>query len=311
MSISFYLQTEIIIDPQLGCFSSPVMTAPAIFTAVKEQPVNFSFAVNNPDNIVLNYSLTTPLMLVSPERPVAVPYTLPENASINQFNGLFNWDTKYLGQYREGEYVFTIKITMWKKQEDGTHLYLGHTTFDTQVNVVDSEGTHAAPPELDTDKEGWKWTDSYSTDESVTIKIILPSNVGSGVELTAYSELSANPEAYAFTTYDSTSVSGRPIKVGLLMLNSTVSIDREAPYIISVRNWNASERSKGFEPHVLHTRDISPEPVVTAVKDELVFEVYPNPTSDKVFINYSINTPSIIHLTNAKEKGLECNQTPV
>lgn len=254
-------------------------------------------------------------MLVSPEiGPAPVPYTLPENASINQFNGLFNWDTKYLGQYREGEYVFTIKITMWKKQEDGTHLYLGHTTFDTQVNVVDSEGTHAAPPELDTDKEaGENGRIHIPTDESVTIKIICQAMLGSGVELTAYSELSANPEAYAFTTYDSTSVSGRPIKVGLLMLNSTVSIDREAPYIISVRGIEMPVNVARDLNLMFYTRDISPEPVVTAVKDELVFEVYPNPTSDKVFINYSINTPSIIHLTNAKGEriGMQSNSSLV
>lgn len=299
VNASFYLQTEIIIDPFLGCFSSPTMTAPAFFSAVKEQPVNLSFAVNNPDGIVFDYALITPSMTFSDvSGPIPVQYTLPENASINPFNGLFTWDTKYLGQYEPGEYVFTIKIRMWKKQEDGTHLYLGHTIFDTQVNV---EGDQATPPELDTDKEvDENGRIHIPTNESQTIKIICEAVTGSSVELQAFSELSANTEAFSFTTYDSTSASSKPIKVGLLTLQSTAGIDREAPYLITVRGIEKPRYLVKDLNLMFYTQDVFPEAIVTAVKDEPVFEVYPNPTTDKLFVKSPVNTPTAIHLTNMK-----------
>jgi hypothetical protein len=301
VSIPFYLQTEIIIDPFLGCFSSPRMTAPAIFTAVEGVPVSLSYGVNNPDGIVYDYALITPSMTLSDgSGPVPVPYTFPENTSINPFNGLFTWDTKYLGQYHPGEYVFTIKIRMWKKQEDDTHLYLGHMIFDTQVNLIDDP---ALPPDLSLDKEvDENGRLHIPTDESQTIKIICEAVTGSSVELYAYSELSENNEAFAFTTYDSTSASAKPIKVGLLTLNSTTAINREAPYLITVRGLENSKYLVRDMNIMLYTQDVFPETIIMAVKDVPQFDVYPNPTTDKITVKSSDNTPIVIHFTNLKEE---------
>lgn len=299
VNISFYLQTEIIIDPFLGCFSSPQLTAPVVFTAIKEKVVSISFAANNPDGIVLDYSLVTPSMLVSADAgPAPVPYTLPENASINPFNGLFTWDTKYLGQYQEGEYVFTIKIRMWKKQEDGTHLYLGHTTFDTQVNVIDDP---SIIPSFILNKEiGDNGRLYVPFNESQTLKIIWKSATSSSVDLKAYSELSTNTEAFSFITYDSAVAPPFKLKVGLLTLNSTSAIDREAPYILTVRGIcfpNYLTRDLNL---MIYTRDVFPEPIVTALEEIPQFDVYPNPTTDKISIKSSINTPGVVYLTNTK-----------
>lgn len=297
----FYMETEIVIDPQLGCFSSPEMIAPAIFTATKEQPVSYSFAASNPENIVYSYALVTPLTVSQVDgNPVPTAYTLPENATINPINGLFSWDTKYQGMYELGEYVFTIKITMWKKQDDGTHFYLGHTSFDTQVNVIDNL---SLPPDLGINKEVDENGRLYvPSNESISVKIICTFASDKNTELLAYSELAANAEVFSFTTHDS--VSANHIKVGRLTLHSTEAINREAPYLITLRGLEKSPYHATDLNIMFYTRDVFPETIIMGTHDAPSFNVYPNPTSNKITIQSSGTEPTTYQLINGNGKPI-------
>jgi hypothetical protein len=291
INLPFYIETQITIDPFVGCYQTPVLLTPAVFTTalLKDKDVAISYAATSPDDILFQYDLVNPLTADPGGIVFPAPYTFPENASINTFNGLFNWDAKYQGQARAGEYAFAIQISHWKKKDDGTYIRLGHTLVDTQIILEDILDLSSFNPKDDIEDNGRLYVPSG---ETKSIKVIYKSFNNNEIVLNVYSELVDIPGAVSFQQYDSST----NMKVGILTVNSQPALDRDEPYIITLRG---TEEPYYFPTDInlmFYTRDVEPQIVVTSAEDNLDWSVYPNPVTDRFFINTSSEVPVSIQV---------------
>jgi hypothetical protein len=293
---AFHTETLLSIDPLLGNIETPVLLNPPIFRAVAGNDLQLSFAASSAIDLHLSYELVTPLMALEGGSVLPVEnYTIPGNAAINPFNSLLTWDTNFQSGYQSGEYTFAIKIKMWKKSGDEFRL-VGFMTLDTQIILLHDETNYPSltkNTELDANNRIY-----LPSNQSKTIKVFYQA-VGNpaNASISAFSELSDIPSAYNFTTYDSSTAP--QIKVGVLTINSTLSLERENPYLINIRG----EESGNFSidmTFMLYTQDIQPEAIVTSTKeDEELIEVFPNPVVDDLTVKVSGDEPVWIHLLDS------------
>lgn len=282
VNLPFYIETQITIDPFVGCYQTPVLLTPAVFTtALRGKDVAISYAATSPDDILFQYDLVNPLTVDPGGIVYPTPYTFPENASINTFNGLFKWDAKYQGQEREGEYAFAIQISHWKKKDDGTYIRLGHTLVDTQIILEYELDLSSFNPKDDIEDNGRLYVPSG---ETKSIKVIYKSFYNNEIVLNAYTELIDISGAVSFQQYDSST----NMKVGVLTVNSLPALDREVPYIITLRGTEEPFYFPSDINLMFYTRDVVPQIVVTSAQDNLDWSIYPNPATDQ----FTINTPS-------------------
>lgn len=288
---TFYIDSFLILDsenPQLN--STPEFVAPPAFHYDAGTPISVSYAMRSDQNLFFDYRLVTPMQIINNKPPaVETSYTLPENAQINPVNGLFTWDAKYHGFYEQGEFTFAIKVRMWAKDETGTEIYLGSMTFDTQIIL---ENLEEVSPVLTTklvlDDNGRIYI-PLGTSKSIKF-FYQPVGNASNVLLKAYSELEAVEGAYAFTTYDSATVP--PGKVGLIQLNSTESISRERPYIITLRG-SESPNFKTDRTLMIYTQDVYPEVITGIEKPPSPLKLFPIPVADVLTIEGGEDTRKI------------------
>lgn len=277
----FHIQTNLIIDPLVGCFQTPVLLTPATFNASIGDTLSLSFAASSDEDFIFRYELVNPLNAIS--------YVFPENAFINDFNGLFIWDTKFNEFPLAGEFLFAVKISYWTKVGD-IYKFVGHTIVDTQIILEDFEQSASITTSKDFGDYGRVHLPVGGTE---TIKIIYKGIDNENIELNAYTDLVDTPEAFSFTTYDS----GTNIKVGILTLNSLQVIDREEPYVITVRGIESPQYFPSDINFMLFTRDVFP-PIITNVREDLDWSVYPNPSTDILNFNFPANIPVFINILN-------------
>lgn len=293
----FFIETKLIIDPLMGCFQTPIPITPASFVAPIGDTLHLSFAASSSENLYYQYELINPLTVpLNETQPQLAPYTFPENVSINTFNGLLTWDTRYKGMFQPGEYVFTIRINYWKITNDGTYKYAGYTLVDTQIILVDFPKSSGS---IISENFGDNGRVYIPNGGSKTIKVVYKNTDINNIELKAYSELTNLPEVLSFNTYDSAA----NIKVGILTLNSLPIIDREEPYLITIRGAEKPEYFPNDINFMLFTRDVF-QNVITNVKEELVWSVYPNPVRDKLTLNVPTDTPISVSLLDAQGKKI-------
>jgi hypothetical protein len=279
----FYVETGFVLDPALGPYKSPTILAPPIFT-LPEGDISISLgAMDSMDN-TLYYQLRTPQAGL--RRDVA-NYFLPETMEINEYNGQLTWDGMINGHLAYGELAVAVHIYQYHQGKR-----IGYMTRDFQIIV--SEDTQSPMLGL---KEKLDENNALhlAADEEASLKIIAQYDAFNGPEeiaLTAFSELADQPSNFTFVTYDS--VPG--IKVGVLTLRGSESLERDNPYNVVIR----STGIVSFEP--FEQKDISlliyttetalPPPPVTI--DENVdnqiegaaegLSAHPNPTVDYIFI---------------------------
>jgi Secretion system C-terminal sorting domain len=300
VALPFYTRTYLNIEPARGCLQTPVLLAPAAFTAPLGNPLNISFAASANEDLIFRYELVNPLTILPDKtNPEPVPYTLPENASINKFNGLFTWDTRFGGLYQAGIYAFAIKISYWSVTEGINH-FVGSTLVDTQIILEDFDQAGSLTTSKDFGDYGRVHIPVGGTE---TIKVIYKGIDNENIELNAYTDLSDTTGAFSFTTYDST----QNFKIGLLTINSLPEIDREEPYVITVRGMEKPEGFGLYYPTdvnlMLFTRDVFPE-VITSVHEDLKIQAYPNPVSDKLTLRLPVDVPVSIGLLDMQGRKL-------
>lgn len=127
VSIPFYIETELIINPFLGSNSSPQLLNPPIDNAC----VNVPF-VHNPNAYdVDGDSLAYELIICKGEQGLDVPgYTYPAASnvfSLDPFTGDLLWDSPMM----QGEFNMAMKITEYRNG-----IKVGSIIRDMQVNVV-------------------------------------------------------------------------------------------------------------------------------------------------------------------------------
>jgi hypothetical protein len=275
VSTPFYIQTNYNLDPFLDVFSTPAFPVDPFFTAQAGSPVSLSIHAVSPDDFILRYELSTPKSLSG--QPVS-GYTLPENVTVNPFNGLFTWDGKFRGQYIPGEYLFTVNVHLFKEINGSTYR-LSTVTYDVQLILADesAQGRMWMNTSLETNNRLY-----LPPGQTQAIKFYYEPN-STNTAIAAFSELEHFTGAFSFMTYDSAEA---PIKVGVLTLTSTAEINRDNPYIITIRGQHVS----GAMPFptdqaiLFYTRDLQPGVITGIEEDVLSVAVFPNPVNDFLHI---------------------------
>jgi hypothetical protein len=273
-TVPFRVETFFQLDPFLGLFNTPEFLVEPFFSAKAGASLSLSAAaVVQSDDQFITYQVTTPAMVSS--------YHLPENFQINPANGLITWDTKYQGGYVAGEYVFTIKVNLWKRLDNALHR-LCTVSRDYQIVLIDSEEESLIWDNIELDENNRIY---LADDDHLSFKIFYSPSLADQSALIAYSDLNEQPEVLSFSTYDSAEAN---IRVGVLTLNSKPFIQRNSPYIINVRGQFLSDGGPLLASdlvYLFYTRDLYPD-IITRTEDELSgIEVYPNPVSDYLHID--------------------------
>lgn len=295
---TFYIETRVLLDPELGCAASPEFLSPAVLQAAAGSMFTYSLGVASPVDNLITYELVVPFR--DRGLPV-VGYVAPANLAVNYLSGLLTWDTMFGDGPNPipGEYNFAVQANHYIKTGE-TYTKIGFIRIDFQVIV---QGDVSTPVSLQDNQE----LDAYSrllVPEGVEkkIKVFLESPGNSTIE--AFSELVVN-EALSFETYDSTHEEST-FKVGVLTVKPDASLVRENPYLISVRAKSGSLGSDInyliYTEEILDLPVITP-PVITDVEKEVVnVEVYPNPAREKVMIR--LNQRGLSNLTLFTAQGL-------
>ncbi len=188
LNAQFYLESSFELDPLNDkAYTSPVFLTPPAFFAPAENNLSYSMAAQDSNDYTLLYELTTPNMGRGEN---VINYKLPESFSINQFNGLITWDTKFLGMFRTGEYTFNTKVHQF---ENGKRI--GYIIRDFQIILEDADfnGTNSDNRDLDENNRIF-----IPTEGGFSFKVFAEDSEVTSLE--AFSELSSHDNSFSFTT---------------------------------------------------------------------------------------------------------------
>ncbi|MBX2955970.1 MAG: T9SS type A sorting domain-containing protein [Cyclobacteriaceae bacterium] len=292
ISTLFYIETTINLDPFLGSFDTPDFLFDPFFSAKVGEPLSLSIGAFSAEDHIISYELSTPK---KDRNQVVQNYRFPENIHINPYTGLLTWDTKFQGQFRAGEFLFAVKIHL-SKVINGNLYRLCTVERDIQIILTDHDSGSRISLKNPLDENNRVY---IPINESRSIKILYEPNDQNESSLSVYSSLSENE--IQFSTYDSSSAN---IKVGLLTLTSSASIDRDNPYVITIRGRQPSMYSAYASDLCLlfYTRDLYPE-IITRTEDTLAgITVTPNPVTDFLKVQLPHQQPAQLTLLDLSGK---------
>ena len=273
INIANSVETRFYVEAKISLVSGRNCSSPEFLTEqFSEQPIGKAYAFSNQAIDKNDYRLT--YQLASPLAPGKASFTVPEGMSINYYNGLVEWDTKFSGALVTGEYLFGVRVTQY--DNGGKEVGYVMRTFQILLADVSSEistMTSITDPNRKVIATGGK---------SRTIRAVVTDNLLSNeIKWSVFydNKIASN---VSFTQYDSLT-GAKKMKVGLLMLNPTAAIVRDNPYSITLRGTSitaAGQFSKDIS-YLFFTKDIELPSVITAVKDKSKkqFQAYPNPFS--------------------------------
>ena len=266
----FYIESSFTLDPSADkAYLTPNFNAEPIFLATSEHDFLYSMAASDTNDYQLLYELTTPKMEVDQD---VLNFRYPESFSINQFNGLITWDSKFQGFSIPGEYAFAVKVYQIKDD----HI-IGYTIRDFQIILEEGNSVGLISDNRDLDENNRIYITSGDT---FTFKVFAEDSEVTSLE--AFSELSGHENSFSFSSYDSTHDT-QNIKVGVISVTSSPELLRDNPYAIVVRGHYKSGKYSKDLGYLFYTKDIEIPglDIILDVKEEtLSLRVYPNPTKD-------------------------------
>ena len=246
----FYTETLITVSDDYPGFSSTEFLTDPIFYGQAGLGFEVSMGAVDPNGFKLRYELVTP----QAARLTAVSnYRFPGDLAVNPLTGLVTWNTLFDGEATVGEFVFTVKV----KQFGPRGQLLGAVNLDIMIILEDGLSEHAL-------------TDNGALDENnkllvepgqqAQFKVFLKDKeaLTNGLELSLASELDDFPGNIEFSTYDSAS-GDYTIKVGQLSITPGVAVDRDNPYLISIRgvsNTKSGPLIAKDQNYLVYTRDV-------------------------------------------------------
>jgi hypothetical protein len=275
VNTEFYLEASFTLDSGIK-YSSPIFLAEPIFKQALGDEFAFSNAAIDVNGNRLSYELVSPL------EPNNGGFSLPENFSINYFNGLVSWDTKYKGNFSEGEYLFAMRVTQYDKNEG----IIGQLirTFEINLEPTNNGGSGIKIIDPITDSNNKIFIENG---KSKTFKVLAESETNQVEWIESHDPALASN--YSFSQTDS--ISGtKKFKIALVKLSSSDNIIRDAPYPITLRAKLVDlDKQVYFKDvsYLFFTKDI-PLTVITG-NTELTSEIlsYPNPFSAYIKVELS------------------------
>ncbi|MCU0435589.1 MAG: gliding motility-associated C-terminal domain-containing protein [Bacteroidia bacterium] len=132
----FYLQTEIFIDPNIGCNSTPSLTSLPLDVACAGSCFYHNPGAVDPDGDSLSYRVGPCLDTLGNPIP---GYQLPNvagggNLQIDAVTGDLSWCSPQMG----GKYNLVIYIDEWRRLANGNRVRIGTVLRDMSVDVFDN-----------------------------------------------------------------------------------------------------------------------------------------------------------------------------
>lgn len=280
INTEFYVETMFIVSSTRN-YSSPRFLAPPLFKAKAGEHYTFSIGAEDPNGYSLFYKLVTPLRS---KQTTVDNYQLPDETSLNLYNGLVTWEGMFLGMARPGEYLLAVKVF----QLDGDEV-VGYVLRDIQIIAEgDSQIESGISDNRDLDENN-----RIYVEQGNTYKIKIFAEGDGEITLQSFSafDFQEEPEVVSFETYDS--LNGE-MKVGLLTITPDAASVRDNPYVISVRGGFGNPSGAYYNSdinYLFYTKDVElHEPIVLGVKEERsVSKIHPNPTNGFIKITNTAN----------------------
>jgi hypothetical protein len=275
----FYTESKITLDGKRLYRSPETLTSP-IFHAATGKDVSLALAYADSSNCALHYELVTPKRARNED---VANYRIPENFSLNEFNGLLAWDGKFNGTALTAEYAFAVKVI----QTDEDNNVIGYLIRDFQIILSEAS--------IDIDIDDNAETDDNNAifipeSESVDVKVLVQASGVDELQIKTFSELSGNENALAVQVNDTT-VEGHDFsKVVRMKLTNTQEIRRPVPYSIVLRalqivNGNMFSQDITYLFETEEAPAPEPEtPVGVEASYESTMLPFPNPVNDYLFV---------------------------
>ncbi len=307
----FYLKSSFTLDiTSDNAYTSPDFLTEPIFYASAGNELTYSMAAKDSSDYSLRYELVNPIIDISDDLSI---YELPESITINPFNGLITWDTKFKDQYSIGEYLFTVKIYQLKDDQ-----LIGYTIRDFPILLEDNSSTGTIADNRDLDVNNRIYIPS---ENNTTFKVFAEDSGLTSLE--AFSELSSLSNSFSFSSYDSTQ-GEKKIKVGVISITSSAELLRDNPYPIVIRGFYQLGKYSKDLGYLFYTKDVELpglDIILGVGEEELALHVYPNPTKDFLKIEsdgpksktiklLSTNGQLILEKKNFKEDSLDLQGVP-
>jgi hypothetical protein len=308
----FYIESSFTLDSFTDkAYSTPNFLAEPIFYTTSGGGLSYSMAALDSNDYELLYELTTPKMEIGQD---VFNFKLPEAFSINQFNGMITWDSKFQDiSFQVGEYIYAVKVYQIKD----SHV-IGYTIRDFQIILEDGDFGDTISDNRDLDENNRIYV---GTGNSFTFKVFAEDSDATSLE--AFSELSGHSNSFSFTSYDSTHET-KNIKVGVVSITSSPELLRDNPYAIVVRGHYKSDKYAKDLGYLFYTKDIEIPglpPVVSTEQELLLINTYPNPVKDFLKIEdvarvnksikiFSTSGQTILEKKNFKEDIVDLNGIP-
>lgn len=128
VNVPFYLQTNIYVDPTIGCNSTPVLSTIPLDKACLGHCYYHNPGASDPDGDSLSYSIGP--CLDTTGLPIAGYSMIP--ATIDALTGDLSW----CSPTQAGKYNLVIYIDEWKKFPNGTSVKIGTVLRDMSIDVI-------------------------------------------------------------------------------------------------------------------------------------------------------------------------------
>jgi hypothetical protein len=216
VNASFFLHTQLIINPFTGSNNSVQFLAPPLFNALIGIPYIQNVTAYDPDGDVLTYDLI-PCMA---NAQAIAGYSTPAGIIVNNLSGEVSWNTPSV----ICQYSFAVKISEWK---NGT--FIGYVVRDFQINV-----SNGPPAPIFSGTNNWNMnangTYAYDLIGGDSLELDLDLNFSNSGSLKIFSDafMYSNPPDTTITYIPTTFHSN------FKWYTNTSNI-RTAPYIVTFR----------------------------------------------------------------------------
>lgn len=270
INTTFYIDTSLIIDqntPELSSSVYPI--APPVFHHNYQDDLAISLAAIDSNDFTLRYELVTP----KSQSGVDVDYKWVDGIEIDPISGQLTWGKEFIQQYAQGEYGFAVRVKQYQLI-DQEYVYRGYFTYDFQIIIVDS----ASKIDISSDEvQGNLITLTEPTIDTLNYKI-------QADKVEVFSDLDSNNIDWLVS--DTLDQNYKSLQI---ILNLDTQLKRDNPYTIIIRG---SAESNFFISKdvtlLLYTTEPSEPVLITDIYDGITaseVNIYPNPTSQNIFIN--------------------------
>jgi hypothetical protein len=303
VNTQFYVETFITLKAGM-IYRAPEFLLPSLHYAKTNSIFTESLGCTDNQGYQLLYEAVIPKYALNTN---VINYRFPEKYTINKFNGLLTWDTKFNGSYTAGEYAFAVKVYQLTPAGE----VMGFIIRDFQIILEDGPGTESIDGDIGVDENNRIY---IPENESMQLLITASAEGTSKITFACLSELSQANDAFQFSSYETTSA-GRLLKVGTLKLSNPGNITRDLPYLIAIRvTLTASGvlHSKDFA-YLLYTKDtelVDPRPVPeipVGIEDEhhTCTAFYPNPVQDYLYFKSNLHNEAHFEIRDLSGKVIQ------